>query len=156
MVVDLELYFNDSLDINNFIAKGKVKEMKGIINDDLSLQDTSFNFFADTSDILIKNIKSKTDIFSIKDGDLQINRDNEIAIKLPQNKPISIKNNALYKNTFLTIRFVAPIVFKIPIKAVLSKIRIKIAVTIFTEPTIIIRSKINQTLISCNCSQSNI
>ena len=42
-----------------------------LITDDLSLQDTSFNFFADSSDILIKNLKSKMDGLFIESGNLQ-------------------------------------------------------------------------------------
>ena len=48
--------------------------MDAIIINDLSLQDTGFNFFADSSDVLIKNIKSKTDAFLIKNGSLQIKK----------------------------------------------------------------------------------
>ena len=44
LVINLELYFNDNLDIDNFIARGEVKEMNGVINNDLSLKNTSFNF----------------------------------------------------------------------------------------------------------------
>ena len=58
LFINLELYFNDNLDIDNFIARGEVKEMNGFINNELSLKNTSFNFFADSSDILIKNVKS--------------------------------------------------------------------------------------------------
>ena len=38
LVINLKLYFNDNLEIDNFIAKGKVKEMQGIINNDISLK----------------------------------------------------------------------------------------------------------------------
>ena len=30
LVINLELYFNDNLEIDNFIARGEVKEMNGI------------------------------------------------------------------------------------------------------------------------------
>ena len=55
LIFNLELYFNEDLDIDNFIARGEVKEMNGTINSDLNLKNTNFNFFADSSDILIKD-----------------------------------------------------------------------------------------------------
>jgi len=81
LFINLELYFNDNLDIDNFIARGEVKEMNGFINNDLSLKNTSFNFFADSSDILIKNIKSKMDGLIIKNGNLQIKKNQGIRLQ---------------------------------------------------------------------------
>ncbi len=81
LFINLELYFNDNLNLDNFIARGEVKEMNAIISNDFSLKDTSFNFFADPSDILIKNVTSKTDGLLIKNGNLQIKKNQEIRIK---------------------------------------------------------------------------
>ena len=81
LVINLKLYFNDNLEIDNFIAKGKVKEMQGIINNDISLKNTSFNFFGDSSDILIKNIKSEMDGLLINNGNLKIKKDDKISLK---------------------------------------------------------------------------
>ena len=105
LVINLELYFNDNLKIDNFIAKGEVKEMQGIINDDISLKNTSFNFFGDSSDILIKNIKSKMSGLLINNGNLQIKRNDEINLKADFISEIKInKNNiinylSIIKNT---------------------------------------------------------
>ena len=108
LIINLELYLNDNLDIDNFIAKGEVKEMKGIITDDLSLQDTSFNFFADSSDILIKNVKSRMDGLIIKDGNLQIKKDKEISLKSDFNTEIRInkKNIINYLPILKNIKFI--------------------------------------------------
>ena len=81
LVISLELYFNDNLEIDNFIARGEVREMNGILSSDLSLKNTSFNFFADSSDFLIKNVMSEMDGILIKNGNLQINKNNEITVK---------------------------------------------------------------------------
>ncbi len=81
LVINLELYFKDNLKIDNFIAKGEVKEMEGVINNDLNLKNTNFNFFADSSDILIKNVNSQMDGLLIKNGNLQIKKDQEINIQ---------------------------------------------------------------------------
>ena len=108
LIINLELYLNDNLDIDNFIAKGEVKKMDAIISDNLSLQDTSFNFFADSSDILIKNVKSKMDGLIIKDGNLQIKKDKEISLKSDFNTEIQInkKNIINYLPILKNIKFI--------------------------------------------------
>ena len=45
------------------------------------MSDTSFNFFFDTSDIIIKNIKTKIDGALLKDGNLYITRGKDITLK---------------------------------------------------------------------------
>ena len=79
--INLDLYFSDNLDLKNFIAKGAVKNMNLKINNNLNLKKTDFNFFSDSSDILIKNIYSKMNGILIKNGNLQISKNNEIKIK---------------------------------------------------------------------------
>ncbi len=108
LVISLDLYFNDNLDIDNFIARGEVKEMNGIINNDLSLKNTSFNFFADSSDILIKNIKSKMDGLLIKNGNLQITKNQEISLKSDFTTEIRInkKNIINYLSILKNIKFI--------------------------------------------------
>ena len=108
VIINLELYFDDNLDIDNFIARGEVKEMSGIINSDLSLKNTSFNFFADSSDILIKNVKSKMDGILIKNGNLQIKRNKEISLKSDFTTEIKInkKNIINYLPFIKNIKFI--------------------------------------------------
>ena len=55
--------------------------MNASISNDFTLTSTSFNFFGDTSDILIKNVKSKIEGLIIKDGNFHIKNDKEINIK---------------------------------------------------------------------------
>ena len=43
--------------LENFIAKGKVKDLKIELLNNLSLSKTNLSFFADKKDILIKNIE---------------------------------------------------------------------------------------------------
>ena len=77
---NIEVYFDNNQKINNFITKGKVKEVEAVIKNNLILQNTSFNFFADKSDILIKDIKSKMNGLLIKEGNLRIDRNKEVTI----------------------------------------------------------------------------
>ena len=68
-------------EILNLIAKGNVKEVQAQLSKNLFLSDTSFNFFFDTSDIIIKNTKTKINGILFKDGNLYITRDNDITLK---------------------------------------------------------------------------
>jgi len=108
LFLNLELYFNDNLDIDNFIVRGEVKEMNGFINNELSLKNTSFNFFADSSDILIKNVKSKMDGLLIKNGNLKIKRNQGISLQSDFTTEIRInkKNIINYLPILKNIRFI--------------------------------------------------
>ena len=92
LIFNLELYFNEDLDIDNFIARGEVKEMNGIINSNLNLKNTNFNFFADSSDILIKDINGSLKGILIKNGNLQIKKDKKINLKSDFTTEIKINN----------------------------------------------------------------
>ncbi len=81
LITNLELYLKDNFEIDNFIIKGEVKNMNALISDNFSLTNTSFSFFGDISDILIKDVNSKMDGLIIKDGNFQIKNDKEINIK---------------------------------------------------------------------------
>ena len=72
--VNLELYLNDNLKIDNFIARGEVKDMEGIIVNNLIIKNTSFSFFFFFLFIIIKNLKSKMDGIVISNGNLQIKK----------------------------------------------------------------------------------
>ncbi len=74
----IDIFFDNNNLLDNFIAKGSVSNLEASINKDLTLENTNFDFFADKSDILIKKIFSKTEVFQIKDGDLKINLSSDI------------------------------------------------------------------------------
>ena len=77
----LEIFFNNKNFIQNFIAKGTVSDFKIELTDDINLQNTSFSFFADKSDILFKNILSDTELLNISNGDLKLKLSPEIQIE---------------------------------------------------------------------------
>ena len=67
----IEVYFEDN-SVQNFIARGSAKNLSIRITDNINLNKTNFSFFADKSDILVKNFLSESNLFNIKDGDLKI------------------------------------------------------------------------------------
>ena len=81
LLLNLELYFKDDLNLDNFIARGIVKEMEGTIFGNLTFKKTSFNFFSDNSDLLIKDVTSEIDGILIKSGNLKIKKEKNISIK---------------------------------------------------------------------------
>ncbi len=78
---NLEIYFDERSVLKNFIAKGEVREVELYLSKNLKSKKTSFNFFADNSDILIKNIQSQIDGIEIKKGNLQIVKEKKIILK---------------------------------------------------------------------------
>ena len=102
LVTDLEIYFNDNLNIDNFIARGQVIDTSVNLIEDLTLNKLSFDFFTDSTDTLIKNIQGETPGFLFKKGDLQIKKGNNINIKSDFITNINLnKNNIKSYLTYL-------------------------------------------------------
>ena len=108
LLINLEMYFKENLNFGDFILRGEVKETDIIISNDLNLTNVSFNFFADSSDILIKNVSSKTQGVLIKNGNLSIKRNDEINIKSDFSTEIKIdkRNIVKYLPFFENIKFI--------------------------------------------------
>ena len=87
---DLELYLNENLTLENIIARGKVEKMDANIINKLDLIDSNFEFFADKTDVLIKNLNANLDGILIEEGDIRIEK----------NQFISLKSNFLSKIKF--------------------------------------------------------
>ena len=97
---EMEFYLDENNVIKNFIVKGKVLNLSAKIADNLILENTNLNFFADKTDILIKNIFGELDGIKLIDGD----------IKLKFAKKISLRSNFLTnlnlnKNSLKTYEF---------------------------------------------------
>ena len=105
LITNIELYFNKSFKIDNFIARGEVKKMDIMINEKLTLNNTSFNFFSDKTDILIKNIKSQTDGFLIDKGNVKVEKSKKTIIKSNFTTFIKINNNNEFTKYFENIDF---------------------------------------------------
>ena len=93
---ELEIYFDKYNLLDNFIAKGSVLNFKAEIVNDINLEKTNFDFFADKSDVLIKNIFSETGTIKILDGDLKLKLSPEISIET--NFQTNLKYNNKFKN----------------------------------------------------------
>ena len=92
----LDIFLDKKNSLSNFIAKGSVSNLKAEIVDNIELKKTNFNFFADKTDILIKNIFSESGPIKILDGDIRLNLSSEIS--LDSNFKTNIKYKSKFKN----------------------------------------------------------
>ncbi len=76
----VEFYFDEDFEIKNYIARGELKKINFVFKK-FKFKNTEFKFFADNSDILLKDIKSEIDGVVFNNGDLQINYEKNINIK---------------------------------------------------------------------------
>ena len=89
---ELEIYLDDNNLLDNFIARGFVSNLKAEITNDIDLDKTSFSFFGDKTDILLKNIFGKSGPLDIIDGDLKLKLFETIALET------NFKTNLKYNN----------------------------------------------------------
>ena len=93
----IELYFDRDFKVDNFIARGKVRDAEAILNKNLIIKDINFNYFADNSDALLKNINGEVKGILIKNGDLKIERNDDLIVS--SNFLTDFKfNNEVFKN----------------------------------------------------------
>ena len=95
LISELEIYLNEDNQLENFIARGSVLNLKANIYKDLNLKQTSFSFFADKADILIQNIFGELDTIKILDGDLKFKLSPEISLESNFNTNIIYNNKSL-------------------------------------------------------------
>ena len=97
---EIEIYFNDENLLENFIAKGSVINLKAKVLRDFDLEKANFKFFADKTDILLKNFNGNIGPFNIFDGDLKV--DFFKGVNLKSNFTSSLKYNKKNSNFFDT------------------------------------------------------
>ena len=74
------VYFDNDNLLENFTASGSVLNLKSKIINDIYIKKTKFDFFADKTDILLKNIFSESGPLKILDGDLKLKISKEISL----------------------------------------------------------------------------
>ena len=80
LISEIEFFLDKNGDLENYIIKGKVTDLKANLFKDLMLSNTNLSFFADKEDILIKNIFGKIDNIEINNGDIKLNLVNGIKL----------------------------------------------------------------------------
>ena len=97
----VEFYFNKKNEIDNFITKGSIIDGKINFEKEINFENTNFKFFADNSDILIKNFRSNLGPVVIKNGDAKIQVSPEISVETNFLSNIKIKNKSAEELNFL-------------------------------------------------------
>jgi len=92
---EIEIYLDSNNSLENFIVKGTVSNLKTKIIKNIVLNKTSFKFFADKTDILIKKIFGEIDTMQIKDGDLKVKLSPEITFESNFNSNIKLDTKSL-------------------------------------------------------------
>ena len=80
VISEIEFFLDNNGDLENYIIKGKVEDLKADLFKDIMLSNTNLSFFADKEDILIKNIFGKIDNIEINNGDIKLNLVNGIKL----------------------------------------------------------------------------
>ena len=93
LISEIEFFLDNEGTFKNYIFKGQVKNLEADLLDDLMISKTSFNFFADKEDVLIKNITSNIDDIKINNGDIKLNLENGVKLNSNFMSEIDLKNN---------------------------------------------------------------
>ena len=105
LISEIQIFLNEQGLLENFIAKGNVKNLKIELLNNLSLSKTNLSFFADKKDILIKNIEGNLENIKISDGDIKLNLDEGIKLNSNFNSEIRLNKKSLIKYNKLLSKF---------------------------------------------------
>ena len=95
---EIDIFLNEDNSLENFIAKGEVKDLKAEVFSDFNLLNTNLSFFADKNDILLKNIIGELEDIRISDGDIKINLENGLTLKSNFISKLDLKEEFFNRN----------------------------------------------------------
>jgi len=98
---EVEIYLKDGNFLDDIIVRGSASNLKAIITKGLELKSANFTFFADKSDILVKNFFAETELAKIEDGDLKINFHSGTFLETNFQSMIRYENQKGYNSPFL-------------------------------------------------------
>ena len=102
LISEIEIFLTQQGKLKNFIAKGSVKGLKAELMNNLNFEKVNFSFFADRSDILIKNIVGDLGGIEISEGDIKINLQDGLKLNSNFNSKFNFNKKFLQK----TLKFV--------------------------------------------------
>ena len=107
ITLSLEIFLSKDNIFENFIARGDIKGLTLNTINKINLENLNFNFFADKSDVLLKEITGNILGTEIKDGDLRVNLSNIISVESNFLSKINFKkgDKIRYKEFFKNINF---------------------------------------------------
>lgn len=107
ITLSLEIFLGKDNIFENFIARGDIKGLTLNTINKINLENLNFNFFADKSDVLLKEITGNILGTEIEDGDLRVNLTNIISVESNFLSKINFKkgDKIRYKEFFKNINF---------------------------------------------------
>ena len=107
ITLSLEIFLGKDNIFENFIARGDIKGLTLNTINKINLENLNFNFFADKSDVLLKEITGNILGSEIKDGDLRVNLSNIISVESNFLSKINFKkgDKIRYKEFFKNINY---------------------------------------------------
>ena len=105
MISEIEIFLTQQGKLKNFIAKGSVKGLKAELMNNLNFEKVNFSFFADRSDILIKNIVGDLGGIEISEGDIKINLQDGLKLNSNFNSKFNFNKKFYKKHSSLFDKF---------------------------------------------------
>ncbi len=107
LITEIEIFLSDQGILENFIAKGTVKDLKIELINNLNFSNVNLGFFADKNDILIKNIFGNFEGINILDGDIQLNVESGVKLNSNFNSKLNLDKKLLnkYSKFFQNVKF---------------------------------------------------
>ena len=105
LVTKIEIFLNENGDIKNYIAKGKIKDVKAVVINNINLSKINLDFFADKDDVLLKNISAIVDGINISNGDATLNLEEGIKLYGNFDSNINLKEKKLNKYSKIFANF---------------------------------------------------
>ena len=99
LISEIEIFLKEDGSLNNFIAKGNVKNLKIELFNDFNLTKTNLSFFADKNDVLIKNISGNLEDIIISDGTIKLNLEKSVILNSNFNSRLKL-NKKLLRNKY--------------------------------------------------------
>ena len=99
VISEFDIFLNKDGNIENFIAKGLVKNLEAQLINDFHFKDINLNFFADKNDILLKNIFGNLEEIKISKGNIKINTENGVKLSSDFNSILNFDEKILSKYT---------------------------------------------------------
>ncbi len=107
LVSEIEIFLSEQGIIEDFIAKGKINDLKVDLYSNLNFTNGKLDFFADKDDVLIKNIYGNLEEIKISDGDIKLNFEDGIKLKSNFNSTINFDEQLVskFKKFFYKYKF---------------------------------------------------
>ncbi len=90
VITEIEIFLTQEGKLENFIAKGSVKDLKVELSEELNFEKVDLGFFADKNDILVKNIVGDLGGVEISEGDIKLNLEDGLTLTSNFNSKLSL------------------------------------------------------------------